>query len=123
MLMLGLLIGILVYFLATDKNLMLYPQLKGENIELFAVRSEENMVVIQKILSNKDSPFINVIFTDGDEEVHRIISIDKLDLEQKTCNKKWDCPVMTLPKDIFVKKILKKKINDPFDADITREVK
>lgn len=115
-----LVIFILLGYNLTKPQLTLYPKYQEDNVELHLLKEQFNFDIANDLIDG-DIPFTNITITDGQKSVHRIIAIEKMDLGQKDCPQKWDCPLIIVPKETFIE-IFDKKVRDPFDADITKEV-
>lgn len=114
-----ILFSILVYNLRKP-NLTLYPKFQDENVELYLLKEKFNFDIANDLL-DEELPFLMITIKHGEKSVNRIISLESLDIEQKDCENKWDCPLLVLSKEKF-KNIVEKKVRDPFDVDITSEI-
>lgn len=108
-------VAIIGYNLAKP-NLTLYPKLQGEDVELYLLKEKFNFEIAEGLLG--EDTFTNITITDGDKSVNKIIAIEKLNLKQINCNKKWECPVLIISLKNFQELTAKKSL-DSFEHDIT----
>lgn len=101
-------LGTLIYSVYQNKTLILYPNLKGEIVEMLVKSDDETLNILERYqsLSADDLVKIHIQFAEK-KKATQIIPLKQLDLEQKDCPKKWDCPVMIMSKEKFYKEVLK----------------
>jgi hypothetical protein len=124
-------LGILFYNLSKPK-LTFYPKQNNEVVELYLLKERFNFDILADMQEDL-SPFINITVTDGKNSSSALIGVDKLDLVQSKCEKRWDCPVFKMSLEQFQKKFnnrnkLKNKsfdsiLDNVFESDITKSVK
>ena len=121
-------LGILFYNLSKPK-LTFYPRQNNEVVELYLLKQRFNFDLLVD-MQEDTSPFINITVTDGKNSSSALIGVDQLDLVQRECKVKWDCPVFKMSIEHFQKKFnsrnkLKNKsfdsiIDNVFESDITK---
>lgn len=102
----------LVTKLVTTKYVALYPQLKGEFVDFYIKNDEQSISLINSALMNKKQKYHDFQIVIGRRKVTKTLPIDKLDFSQRDCKEKYSCPVMTISKDNFEKKVLGQSLGE-----------